>query len=94
MTEENNKENSLDLRIRTLKKKHSKQDAKSISPNRKAISIALNSSLELICGLIVGGAIGYMLDKLFKTGFIFFIIFVFLGFIAGVVNLYRYTKNL
>ena len=61
---------------------------------RNDFKIAMNCMLEVTSGVIAGGAIGYGLDKLFGTNFIFFIIFVILGFIAGLINLNRYLKRL
>ncbi|MCL2567094.1 MAG: AtpZ/AtpI family protein [Alphaproteobacteria bacterium] len=58
------------------------------------MKIAMNCMLELISGFIAGGAIGFGLDKLFGTNFIFFIIFVILGFIAGLRNLNKYLGKL
>jgi ATP synthase protein I len=53
--------------------------------------------LHLISGIIVGIFIGYMLDHLFKTDYIFTIIFFFFGIAAGFYNMYkdamRYLKE-
>jgi ATP synthase protein I len=45
--------------------------------------------LHLVSGIIVGVFIGYMLDKLFHTSFIFTIIFFFLGVASGFYNMYK-----
>ena len=61
---------------------------------RNDFKIAMNCMLEFTSGVLAGGIIGYGLDKLFDAHFVFFIIFVTLGFIAGLINLNRYLKRL
>ncbi|MDR2008181.1 MAG: AtpZ/AtpI family protein [Alphaproteobacteria bacterium] len=58
------------------------------------VRLALNVMLELVSGFVAGGAIGFGLDKLFGTNFVFFIIFVILGFMAGLRNLNKYLGKL
>lgn len=52
-------------------------------------SQALKMSSEFIGGIIVGGGIGWMLDWLFGISPFGLIIFVMLGFAAGVLNVLR-----
>ncbi|MDR0483718.1 MAG: AtpZ/AtpI family protein [Alphaproteobacteria bacterium] len=75
-----------------LNKDNIKNSAK--QANMHEFKIALNCMLELICGFIAGGSIGFALDKLFGTNFVFFIIFIILGFIAGLRNLNKYLGKL
>ncbi|SLN29304.1 ATP synthase protein I [Pseudoruegeria aquimaris] len=49
--------------------------------------------IELVAGLGVGFGIGYGLDKLFGTLPIFLVLFVFLGFAAGVNTMLRTAKE-
>ena len=46
-------------------------------------------SSELIAGVVVGGAIGWGLDRLLSISPWGLIVFVLLGFTAGVVNVVR-----
>ncbi len=46
-------------------------------------------SSELIAGVVVGAAIGWGIDHLLSTSPWGLIVFVLLGFIAGVVNVVR-----
>jgi ATP synthase protein I len=46
-------------------------------------------SSELIAGVVVGAAIGWGIDHLLPTSPWGLIVFVLLGFIAGVVNVVR-----
>lgn len=48
---------------------------------------------ELVSGVLVGAALGYVLDKVFATAPLLLIIFLFFGFAAGFLNVYRFVKN-
>ena len=49
----------------------------------------LRLSSELVAGVLVGAVIGYMLDRLVGSSPWGFIVFVLLGFAAGVLNVMR-----
>ncbi len=53
----------------------------------------LTIGLHLVSGVIVGVAIGYILDKLFGTSPYLTLIFFFLGLIAGFKNMYVDAKR-
>ena len=48
---------------------------------------------ELVAGLLIGICIGYGLDSLFGTLPIFLVLFVFLGFAAGVKTMLRSAQD-
>ena len=52
-------------------------------------SIGLRVGIELVAALVVAVAIGYGLDRLFHTTPILTIVFVPVGGVAGVLNLWR-----
>ncbi|WMS41757.1 AtpZ/AtpI family protein [Acuticoccus sp. MNP-M23] len=52
-------------------------------------AVAFRLSTELIAAIIVGGLIGYGLDWLLGTLPWLFILFVLLGFVAGILNVLR-----
>jgi len=54
-----------------------------------AVSIAFRLSVELVSGLVVGGGIGWLLDRWWNIGPWLLIVFFFLGAAAGVLNAYR-----
>lgn len=91
-----NKLKQLEEKIISVKQYEKEQDSfkNSNQQKRNDFKIALNCMLELISGFLAGGAIGYGLDKLFETRFVFFVIFVVIGFIAGLINLSKYLKRL
>ena len=54
-----------------------------------AMALGFRLSSELIAGVVVGAAIGWGFDRLLSTSPFGFIVFLLLGFIAGVVNVVR-----
>ena|SRR6185437_1714564 len=59
------------------------------APDRSGMARALRLSSELVAGVLVGGAIGYGLDYWLGIRPWGLIVFVLLGFVAGIVNLMR-----
>ena len=49
---------------------------------------------ELVAGLLIGFCIGYVLDSLFETLPIFLVLFVLLGFAAGVKTMLRSAQDI
>ena len=45
--------------------------------------------ISFVLATVLGAWFGYLLDKWFGTGPLFFLIFFVLGIIAGVLNVYR-----
>jgi len=64
---------------------------KSDDVSRKGYSQALKISSEFISAIVVGGIIGYLLDLLLPTKPWGMIVFILLGFCAGVLNVLRTT---
>jgi ATP synthase protein I len=56
--------------------------------------LAWRMVIELVAGLGIGFGIGYGLDSLFGTLPIFLVIFIFLGFAAGVNTMMRSAKEM
>jgi ATP synthase protein I len=54
-----------------------------------AMALGFRLSSELIAGVVVGGLLGWGFDRLLSTSPWGLIVFVLLGFIAGVVNVVR-----
>jgi ATP synthase protein I len=53
------------------------------------MALGFRLSSELIAGVVVSGLLGWGLDRLLSTSPWGLIVFVLLGFIAGVVNVVR-----
>ena len=59
------------------------------SARASAMALGFRLSSELIAGVIVGGLMGWGFDHLLSTSPFGLIVFVLLGFVAGVVNVVR-----
>ena len=55
----------------------------------QGIGLALRLAAELVAGLVAGLAIGWGLDRWLQTRPIFIVVFVILGFAAGIINVMR-----
>jgi ATP synthase protein I len=53
----------------------------------------VQAGVELVAGVIVGGLIGYGLDRWLETWPILFVVFFFLGAAAGTLNAYRHIRR-
>ena len=60
----------------------------------KGLGVGMKISLDLISSIIVGILIGLGFDKIFLTKPIFFLIFLLLGIIAGLINVIRAMNKL
>src|SRR5437763_15165190 len=54
-----------------------------------AMAMGFRLSSELVAGVLVGAALGWGFDRLLSTSPFGFIVFLLLGFVAGVVNVVR-----
>jgi ATP synthase protein I len=50
--------------------------------------------MELVVGIVVGGFIGWWLDKWLSTKPIFLLVMLLLGMIAGVLNMLRTARDM
>lgn len=50
--------------------------------------------IELVSGLLIGFGIGYGLDSLFGTMPLFLVVFILLGFVAGVRTMMRTAQDI
>ena len=62
---------------------------KSSASARKGLMIVI----EFISGVFVGSTIGYLFDIFFATSPFFLITMMFLGTVAGFLNVYRYVNK-
>ena len=54
-----------------------------------AMAVVFRVGAELVSALLVGLAIGWTLDHFLRTRPLFLILFVILGWIAGIINVWR-----
>lgn len=55
---------------------------------------ALRLATELVAGVIVGGFIGWVLDKVFGSTPFLMVVFLLLGAAAGMMNVVRTAKQM
>jgi ATP synthase protein I len=60
----------------------------------KAMGQALRLATELVAGVVVGGFIGWALDRLFGTAPFLMVVFLILGAAAGIMNVVRTAKSM
>ncbi|MBQ9732005.1 MAG: AtpZ/AtpI family protein [Alphaproteobacteria bacterium] len=85
----------LDERIALLQAKEAKlRDRNSKSEFSRASKIGFRIGVEMFSAVIVGAAIGYLLDNLCDSKPWFLVAFMFLGGGAGILNVYRLAKNI
>ena len=58
-------------------------------PDASGVAVFFRVGVELLSALLVGLAVGWGLDRLLGTKPLFLILFVFLGGIAGMINVWR-----
>ena len=81
---------SLDARLDQATAQRVKNEP-SVRPksDSAAIGQALRLSAEFVSGVVAGGIVGWLVDRLFGTSPWGLVVFVILGFCAGMLNLMR-----
>ena len=83
-----------ELRKRTGQDEREDEAAGPSSGMGAAMGLAFRVGIELAAGLVVGGGLGWLLDRWWGTGPAMLILFFFLGAVAGMVNVFRATRNM
>ncbi len=78
-----------DLKRRMEERQPKREAQKAADANARGYAQAMRLSSEFIAGIVVGGLLGWGFDELFGTLPFGLIVFVLLGFAAGVVNVLR-----
>lgn len=76
---------SLDAKRQAEEERHGRKR----EGDAKGIAQALRLSTEFVAGVLVGGGIGWLIDSGLGTSPWGLIVFLLLGFVAGVVNVLR-----
>jgi len=87
----------LDARLRRLRERTTQEEQTvrgGESPAGSVWGFAFRIGVELLAALLVGGGIGWLLDRWLGTLPLFLLIFFFLGAGAGLLNVFRAAKEL
>lgn len=84
----------LDERIRHLKAKEAlarkdKPESLYVYASKTGFRVAT----ELLSGVLVGAAIGFFLDRMLDTKPWLLVVFLLLGGVAGILNVYRFVQS-
>ncbi len=83
----------LDRRIRAARDARAPKRGKA-ADKFTAAGMAWRMTLELVVGVMVGAAMGWGLDALFGTLPVFLVVFILLGFAAGIRTVMRSADEL
>jgi ATP synthase protein I len=82
----------LDKKIRRAKSVREKQEFQN-KPG-VGISYAFRLTTEMAAALVVGAGIGWLMDSWLGTGPWGMLVFLFVGFVAGILNAYRTARRI
>ena len=82
----------LNRRLQSVKKR-SDDGMPRLNDHHSSAHLAWRMVIELVVGLAIGFGIGYGLDNFFGTMPLFLVIFIFLGFAAGVKTMMRSARE-
>jgi len=89
---ENERLKALEARIEAAKTARQPKDH--MEEHYSQAKLAWRMVIELVAGLGIGFGIGYGLDALLGTGPVLMVVFLLLGFIAGVKTMIRSAKEI
>ena len=77
-----------------LRKARGKEEVKPEETSQSKLGVAFRLVSELLAGVIVGGGIGWALDRVFGTSPILLIVMFLLGVAAGMRNVIRTAREM
>jgi ATP synthase protein I len=83
--------NDLDTRIKAAKM--ASDPERKMDDHHSGAHLAWRMVIELVAGIVIGFGIGYGMDVLFGTLPIFLVLFILLGFVAGVKTMLRTAQE-
>lgn len=80
-------------RLGDVKSRQAAEQAPAIGSGGSGLAQAFRFAVELVVGVGVGGFIGWALDRQFGTGPWLLVLFILLGFAAGMLNVIRAAQR-
>ncbi len=84
--------NEIEQRLR--KAREMRAEVRQVEAPNSKLGIAFRLVTELMAALIVGGAIGWGLDRILGTGPFLFIVMFMVGVAAGIINVVRSAQRM
>ena len=84
----------ISTRLKIAKKNVREIEEKDRGSNVTSVGKALKISTELVASVVVGSAIGFLLDNWFDTKPLLTICFFTMGAAAGILNVFRSAKRM
>ncbi len=81
---------ALEARVNAARKSAEKPDSNQVS--QRQTNVAYRVLVDIIAGLLVGGFLGYWLDRWWGTAPYMLVTMIFLGFVGGANNAWRAIK--
>jgi len=84
----------ISTRLKIAKKNFRETEDKNRGSNVASVGKALKISTELVAAVVVGSAMGFLLDNWFDTKPLLTICFFTMGVAAGILNVFRSAKRM
>lgn len=98
VTEKKRSSDEMDALHRLSQKVDKARTLHSTEPHQRgrgtAIGLAYRLSIELVVGIVVGGYLGWWMDRFLGTKPLFLLLMLVLGMAAGVVNMLRTSREM
>ena len=83
----------LEENIVALRQRKNNSEKTAEGEFERASKIGLRIGVELLSAVVVGAAVGYLVDELFSTRPWGLVVFLFFGGAAGILNVYRLAQK-
>lgn len=93
-TDPRNSLNDLDARLKAARGDQDQDEGPRGRGTQSGLGQGLRIGIEMVVSVAVGAGLGYFIDDWAGTTPLFMIVFLFLGFAAGIMNVLRIARGL